>query len=135
MKNIKIILSIAIASVVFSGCSMSMQNDVEVNKIRNKNVVYKTNTIMPYDDIVNMGQYAEAWIAPYKDDKDDLFDERVMKFWVVNPTFKSGEELPNKENIKDGKKLQVFNIDKTGLSKIKDIQLDKNVLNYLEKGK
>lgn len=135
MKNIKIILSIAIASVVFSGCSMSMQNDVEVSKMQNKNVVYKTNTIMPYDDIVNMGQYAEAWIAPYKDDNGDLFDERVMKFWVVNPTFKSGEELPNKENIKDGKKLQVFNMDKTGLSKIKDIQLDKNVLNYLEKGK
>lgn len=133
MKKIQIILSIAITTIVFTGCSMGFKNDVEANS--QKSVIFMTNTTMPYDDIVNMGQYAEAWIAPYKEESGDLYNERVMNFWIIRPSFNSGEELPTKENIEGGEKLSVFNIDKTGLSKIKDIELDKNVIKYLEKGK
>ncbi len=50
------------------------------------------------DNIIDMGQYAEAWIAPYKDKEGNLFVERKLYFWVKEPDFVIGEKVPGANN-------------------------------------
>lgn len=146
MKKFQIILSIASATILFSGCASSFgltqeKEPVEkANKVVSKDTpsqIFSAKRIIPYNKIINMGQYAEAWIAPYKDDDGNLFNERRMNFWVIEPSFVDGEELPRKKDRLKENKKQIFNVNKATVNNqaTKKIVLDKNILEYLEKKK
>ena len=97
---------------------------------------------MREDDIVSFGQYAEIWVAPYKDSDGDLYDERTMYFWVKEPDFKIGEELTYKTNAKtnlQNAKHKDFSINSFDLknenNKEKKIELNNEVKKFLENNK
>jgi hypothetical protein len=124
---------------VFSGCvgsNKQVDTPKKVEKIIIKEIpAFSTSRIIPHDDKVNMGQYAEAWIAPYKDNEGNLYNERRINFWVINPSFNIGETLPEKSNKTDmelQKNLNIFSLDRK-TDNTKYIDVNKDVIEYLEK--
>lgn len=107
-----------------------------------------TQNVVPYDSIVDMGQYAEAWIAPYKDKDDNLYNSRSMNFWVKKPDFIIGEDLPdnNTEGVEANSTHQPFNLKmkeqevkkelteepKKEVTKEEKISLNDDVANFLK---
>jgi hypothetical protein len=135
MKEFQFILSIAIVSILLSGCSLDNQKVNPPKKNNKISKVFRADRILPYDDVVNMGQYAEAWIAPYKDNKGNLFNERKMNFWVINPSFVIGEELPNKKKSSDKTKEDLIFNEDAKVRNNSDIELDNKIIEYLKKSK
>ena len=138
MKKFQFILSILIGTVLLNGCAMD-NKILQKEKIEIKSdtkEIFREERILPYDDIVNMGQYASAWIAPYKDNEDNLFNERRMNFWITKPTFIIGEKLPtNKQEVVQNKTSIIFNQENIKKGSNQNIELDNNVIEYLKKSK
>lgn len=129
-----IILTIS-SVLLFTGCSFSSQKEIpKTKKVQNKKLsgTFSESRVLPYDNIVDRGQYAEVWIAPYKDKDGNLFNERRMNFWVEMPDFIIGEELPDNKKLHISKKTRknTFSIKPSSLNKI---QIDNEVLKYLNK--
>jgi hypothetical protein len=132
---LKILFTI-FTSILLTGC-FSNKSEVNNEYAAFNNTVkkaFKENTVLPYDEIVDRGQYAEVWIAPYKDEDDNLFNERRMNFWVVKPDFLVGEELPKSKKITivEQKPFGNFNVNPKEPNKF---TIDKEVIEYLNENK
>ena len=92
---IKAFLTSILLLVLLTGCGSNTPNSVDTPDLKNKVLVTKQ---VREDDIVSFGQYAEIWVAPYKDSDGDLYDERTMYFWVKEPDFVIGEKVPGANN-------------------------------------
>jgi hypothetical protein len=117
---------------LFTGC-FTAKNEIEKKlEVNNKALkkAFNENRVLPYDDVVNRGQYAEVWIAPYKDEDGNLFNERKMNFWVIEPDFIIGEELPRSKRLTiiKQKPLKSFDISPQDTKKF---TIDDEVINYL----
>lgn len=137
--NKKLIINIFLISSLFllSGCSIKNSEILNNQKIMMEEKIVRNvePLILPYDDVVNMGQYAQAWIAPYKDN-GILYNERGIYFWIYQPTFINGEELPLKKDQITYQKKKFVNLDVGGDEpRQKNIQLNKKILNFVNKGK
>lgn len=133
---IKVFLTSILLLVLLTGCGSNTPNSVDTPDLKNKVIVTKQ---VREDDIVSFGQYAEIWVAPYKDSDGDLYDERTMYFWVKEADFKIGEELSYKTNAKtnlQNAKHKDFSINSFDLknenNKEKKIELNKEVKKFLE---
>lgn len=127
--------------VLLTGCSS--KSDVEKKEFKplSKNQYIVTKQVRE-DNIVQYGQYAEVWVAPYKDKSGDLYDERSLYFWVIEPDFKIGEKLSYKTNAKELPENVEHNsvsIDEVELknenSKEEKIELNSDVKRFLEENK
>jgi len=146
MKLNNLIL-LPLITVAFTGCiSLDLSKEVETPK-ESKKVVKKVitqrplivvNNVPKYDNVVDMGQYAEAWIAPYKDKYNNLYNKRNINFWVKEPDFIIGENLPTRRDsfITDSDMKHIpFHLKKLNetITEVpsKKIKLEQNVINFL----
>jgi len=127
--------------ILFAGCST--KNEIEKKEIEQslKNQYLITKEVRE-DNIVHYGQYAKIWVAPYKDNVGDLYDERILYFWVEEPDFKIGEKLSYKTNAKNlkeninHKRVSIDEIEfKNENEKEQKIELNKDVRRFLEENK
>jgi hypothetical protein len=129
----KYILPIILLTVL-TGCGVT-KNDTE-NQLNKELLLnaFSNKRVLPYDEVVDRGQYAEVWIAPYKDKMGNRFSERRMNFWVVKPDFIVGEELPKSKKliIEKPQSFTTFNINP---KPNRSIDIDKEVLKYIETAK
>jgi hypothetical protein len=135
---IRIILAATLSIILFTGCSQKseIQKNEDKQIIKNQYLITKE---VREDNIVHYGQYAEVWVAPYKDNEGDLFDERILYFWVEEPDFKIGEKLSyktNAKNLPENMKHQDFSINESEFknenNKDLKIELNHDVKRFLE---
>lgn len=141
--KLQILTIIAFTTMLFSGCSLSNFSITKEEKKEQPIIV--TDNVIPYDDVVNMGQYAEAWIAPYKDDDGILYNDRRINFWIIEPTFNNGISVDTKKVKEENRGFRIKNTKIDDLIKPKNkeaiaksnnenelIELNSNIEKYLK---
>lgn len=107
MTNKLSILFIGALALLSTGCasksgeSFFSTNSKDKEPVQIPSTLVKKESHEKKENIVDMGQYAEAWIAPYKDKEGNLFVERKLYFWVKEPDFVIGEKVPGANNKND----------------------------------
>lgn len=152
-KMIKSLLITIPTAILLTGCSFSLSNtekkcnplgqgkfscnETETSNDRNKSIIFTKE--VREDEIVDYGQYAEIWIAPYKYKRGSLFNGRTLNIWIEKPSFKIGEDLvyeTGSKSISDNTIGTKFNFNKTYFKdnneKSLKIELDENIKKILE---
>lgn len=127
MNIVKTIVIATTSLFLLSGCAIKNNDKVNSDNKIKKTII--TDNIIPYDGVVNMGQYGEALILPYKDDEGILYNARNINFWIIEPDFNNGINI-KKEGREKQRKL--FN---PILPNANTITIDNEIIEYLEKDK
>ena len=126
----------------FIGCSYKENDTLPIKVLeKSESIIYIANKVPDFDNVVNMGQYAEAWIAPYKDKNKNLFGARKINFWIKKPSFILGETLPKRSNNSFSTSEDnhfPFQIKKSLEKKVKNyneekVIVNKNIIDFLKK--